>query len=364
MTKNKIIINATCDGEKPTGVGVFNRELTKRLIEIDPDLFTPYLTVDFLPDMVHKKVYSLSLSTSAGSKGQFLRWLWTQTLLNFSGCKFIFSTVPEGPLLLQNKAMVIHDILALKYPEYYPRQKYYYKYFMPLLLRTSKILFFDSESAKKDVYDYYKLKNKPFKVIYPGYETAIFSPKEKGYIQSKYGLSNYFLFVGEMRPYKNIMNAIHAFQKSELRNVKFVIAGKKESRFFPEIQELVTDLEMQDRIIFMDYVPKEDLPYLYSDALALVFPSEYEGFGLPPLEAMATGTPVITTRLTSIPEVCGDAALYINPKSVDEISSAMQTITDNENLRNELSQKSLDRSKLFSWDKCAKEYYQTLKELI
>jgi glycosyltransferase involved in cell wall biosynthesis len=123
-------------------------------------------------------------------------------------------------------------------------------------------------------------------------------------------------------------------------------------------------LKLNENVIFLDYVSCHELPYFYNDATAFIFPSEYEGFGLPPLEAMASGLPVITTKFTSIPEVCGNAPIYIDPKNINDISSAMINIVSDENLRMNLREKSLERAKLFSWKKCAKEYYDVLISLV
>jgi glycosyltransferase involved in cell wall biosynthesis len=362
--KKKILINAACDSKKPSGVGIFNRELTKNLIKINPELFTVYETIDFLPEFKNKKMLPASFSAGAGTKGHFLRWSWEQTLLNFSNFDLIFSPVPEGPILFKNKTLVVHDILSIRYPEYYPRQKYYTKYVLPLILKSAKTIFFDSESAKNETYSYFNISDIPYKIIYPGFDKKYFKPMEKGFVNSKYSISKYFLFVGEMRPYKNVKNAIIAFKKADINDSKFVIAGRKDEKFFPDVNKLVIESGLSDKVIFMDYLPFEELPHFYADALALVFPSEYEGFGLPPLEAMATSTPVITTRCTSLPEVCGDAALYVNPVDIDEISAAMVNISQNESLRINLSEKSVERSRLFGWEKCAKEYYETLTSLL
>lgn len=338
--------------------------MTKNLIDIDPELFTVYETIDFLPDFKDKKILPSSLSSGKGTKGHFLRWFWEQTLMNFSNFDLIFSPVPEGPILSKNKTLVVHDILSLRYPEYYPRQKYYAKFILPLILKSSRTIFFDSGSAKEETYNYFNISDIPYKVIYPGYDKKYFKPMTKGFVQSKYGITNYFLFVGEMRPYKNVKNAILAFKKANIPDYKFVIVGRKDTKFYPDVNKLVIETGLTDKVLFLDYIPFSDLPHLYVDALALVFPSEYEGFGLPPLESMATGTPVITTKCTSLPEVCGDSALYVNPKNIDEISMAMTTILRDESLRKKLSEKSIEQSKLFGWDKCAKEYYDTLISLL
>ena len=364
MANKYILINATCDCEKPSGIGIFNRELTKNLIKINPDIFRVYTTIDFIPHFNNK--INLSEKLSSGSTlGNLKRWFWEQTDLNLLNCDLLFSPVLEGPILTKNKAIVVHDILALKYPQYYKKMKYYNARFTwPLILKTSKLLFFISKSTKEETYNYFNLSNVPFKIIYSGYDVESFKVREKGFIKIKYGYDKYFLYVGEMRPYKNINNAILAYHKSNLTDYKFLIVGKKDNTFYPDVQKLVDELKVNSKVIFLDYVSSDELPYFYNDATALVFPSEYEGFGLPLLEGMASGLPVITTQCTSIPEVCADAALYIDPKSIIDISNAMINIANNEDLRINFKTKSLARAKLFSWEKCAKEYYEDLVALL
>lgn len=118
-----------------------------------------------------------------------------------------------------------------------------------------------------------------------------------------------------------------------------------------------------DRVLFINYVPQEDLPYLYSAARCLVYPSLYEGFGLPPLEAMACGCPVITSNTSSLPEVVGDAGVMINPHSIEEIAKAIDMVLSNENLRKEMIEKGLKQAQKFSWRKTAEEIYKVIKEI-
>ena len=124
-----------------------------------------------------------------------------------------------------------------------------------------------------------------------------------------------------MRPYKNLERTLDAIKKRlKNRTIQFVIGGKIDSRFYPAVARKVGELHLEDSVVFLDYVHEDDLPYLYSEAKLLIFPSLYEGFGSPPLEAMACGCPVIVSRAASLPEVCGDAAYYVDPLSVDSIA--------------------------------------------
>ena len=357
MANKKILINATCDAEKPSGVPLFNREVTKNLIKINPDIFTAYMSIDFLPDFNNKYL-------NPNLKYNRKRILWEQTDLSLLEYNLIFSTVTEGPILTNNKAVVVHDMIPMKYPQYFGWFKYYVQYVIPLVLKTSKFLFFNSKSTKEETYKYFNVSDIPSKVVYHGYDTENFKLREKGFIKAKYGYEKYFLYVGEMRTYKNIDSAILAYHKSNLSDYKFLIAGRKDNNYYPSVQKLVDELKLNDKVIFLDYVPSEELPYFYTDATALVFPSEYEGFGIPPLESMASGTPVITTRCFAIPEVCGNAAVYIEPKNITDISNTMIKIANDDDLKMILKEKSLERVKLFSWEKCAKEHYDVLTSLI
>ena len=124
------------------------------------------------------------------------------------------------------------------------------------------------------------------------------------------------------------------------------------------------ELFLKDRVVFLDYVPEKDLPHLYSEAAAFVFPSLYEGFGLPPLEAMACGCPVIVSNAASLPEVCGDAAYYVDPYDVESIAEGIYKVLMNEILRQDLIAKGLERVKLFSWEKAAKEHLKVFEEVL
>lgn len=123
-------------------------------------------------------------------------------------------------------------------------------------------------------------------------------------------------------------------------------------------------MNVENDVIFPGYIPIEDLPHFYADCAALLFPSKYEGFGFPPLEAMACGAPVITTRCASIPEVCAGAAIYVDPDGTADISNALKRIAKSAELKNSCEIKSLKQAALFSWEKCAGEYMNLFKELI
>jgi glycosyltransferase involved in cell wall biosynthesis len=171
----------------------------------------------------------------------------------------------------------------------------------------------------------------------------------------------YLLYVGNRKPHKNIDRLLKAFAQSKLSDdLKLVMSGE------PDIDTatLIKELKLEDRVVFVGLIDDDKLPEFYRGAVAFIFPSLYEGFGLPPLEAMACGTPVLTSNVTSIPEVVGDAALMVDPYDVEAIASGIKRLVEDSQLRKELSQKGIARAKLFSWDKTAELTWKVLKEAI
>jgi glycosyltransferase involved in cell wall biosynthesis len=191
-------------------------------------------------------------------------------------------------------------------------------------------------------------------------------------VRQRYNIpeGNYFLSLAAPQPRKNLIHLIRCFLRllaeKQALDVNLVLVGSKNLGWmYEEIFAAVEDVpEYRSRVIFTGYIPDEDLSEIYSGAKAFVFPSLYEGFGLPPLEAMQCGTPVITSNTTSLPEVVGDAGILVDPKDEDALCQAMLSLLTDEALWQELSQKGLERSKHFSWAKCAADTVEVYKTAI
>ncbi|MGB0563242.1 MAG: glycosyltransferase family 4 protein, partial [Spirulinaceae cyanobacterium] len=164
---------------------------------------------------------------------------------------------------------------------------------------------------------------------------------------------DYFLYVGRHDHYKNLRRLIAAFAQLKEKTLRLKIAGAADGKNTPLLRQQVQELGLGDRVEFLAYVPYADLPTLINQAIALVFPSLWEGFGLPVLEAMACGTPVITSNLSSLPEVAGEAAILINPYQVGEITEAMQAVATDGQLWRSLQVAGLKQAQQFSWQKTA-----------
>jgi len=180
----------------------------------------------------------------------------------------------------------------------------------------------------------------------------------------KYNLKDYILYAGNIRPHKNLETLLKAIYLLHKKNYKIplVIVGQKKNSY-ENLDQLINKLNLQNYIIFTGWVENEELKFLYQNATLFAYPSLYEGFGLPPLEAMACGTPVVTTDTSSIPEVVGDAALKVPALDSEAMSDAIRKILESEELQNQLRQKGLERVQIFQWDKCAKEVLRVYEDI-
>lgn len=276
--------------------------------------------------------------------------------------------------LLSRSAQVttIHDCAYDRFPEEFPshKAKTYYKFMFPMALQKSKRIIAVSESTKRDLIELYKISPEKISVIYEGVDSRFFqegSDGEENVLKNKLNISGDFaLYVGLTRPRKNLERLLRAFAKllPSLRdNVKLVLAGKVDIRFL-DVKRLAEQLNIDDFIVQLGFVPEDQLLTLYRAATFLVLPSLYEGFGLPVLEAMAAGTPVITSNVSSLPEVAGNAALLVDPYNVDEIAEAMYKLFTDTSLREELRRKGRERAQKFSWRKCAEETLKVYEEVL
>lgn len=288
-------------------------------------------------------------------------WLTVRVSLEFLLKKpDIFLGLSQSlPLFHPLKSIVfIYDLAFEYHPDCYPgsfnrlsRQTRY-------AVRHSDRIVTTSHSTKADLVKLYGIDEKGIEIIYPGVD-SIFSPqppKKVDRIKEKYRLEKpYFLFVGSLKPIKNIPRIIDGFYKF-LRQIKksyqLVIVG---SNFWldKKITKRIKQLKMEKEIVNLGYLPVQELPGIYTGAFVFVSPSLYEGFGLPLLEAMACGTPIITSNVGSMPEVVGDAAFLVNPENIDEISNALIEITKSSSLRDALRRKGLKRVKKFTWNRFA-----------
>ena len=264
------------------------------------------------------------------------------------------------------KIVTFHDLSFEKYPEFYSFQKNFWHFSMAPRRQAEKAdkIIAVSESTKEDLVEIYGIDPAKIKVIYSGLDPAStrpVSPEEKTRIREKYRLpENYVLYLGTLEPRKNIVSLINAFEKAKSRaalkdsGFKLVIAGGK-GWLYDDIFRAADRLCSQSDTIFTGSVEEIDKPALYAMARVFVYPSFYEGFGFPPLEAMAQGVPVITSDISSIPEAVSSHALLINPSHPDELLEALTNVLTDAKLSQKLSSLGKARIRAFDWEKCARE---------
>lgn len=304
--------------------------------------------------------------------GRLLRMIWHQTtlpaILRRDGIRTFYSPVAEG-MLHPNCAQVItiHDLLPLRFPAANPRLKHYFRFVLPRIMRASTAVVVDSEATKRDLNAFYGLGEVPVHVVYPAHDSGVFSPQTATpeaaeSVRRTYQLGDYLLAVGETRPYKNLRRLMEAFARLRREDLQLVFVGKA-NKMDPDLVRFPRELGLEQRVRFLGYVPDRELAALYGGAVAFVFPSLYEGFGIPPLEAMACGCPVVCSRAASLPEVCGDAAEYVDPLEVDSIARGITRVVEHAPLRKSLQEKGWERVREFSYDKAAGEIVQILEQV-
>ncbi len=269
--------------------------------------------------------------------------------------------VPVMNFAKKLKVVTIHDVFHLAhYNTLSTGQKIYAKLMYQKAVQSSDIIFTVSETSKKEIIKYTGAVADKIKVVYNGIDfqqfNTILNKEAKQKVLDNYSIDFPFvLFVGNVKPHKNLRNALLGFKEYLLNekttDVKFVIVGRREGFITGDtgINTMVQDPVLKDKVHFTGWVQHEDLPALYQQAKAFVFPSYYEGFGFPPLEAMAAGCPVISSNASCMPEIYGEAALFFNPSNTNEIGEALNHILNDEEVRINLIEKGFQQSKKYNW---------------
>lgn len=265
------------------------------------------------------------------------------------------------------QVLMIHDLAFLHHPTYISwYQRIYYRWFTPAFIRKARKLVTVSAYSKADIVKNYQTPGEKICVIGGAARTG-FQPlewQEKQIVKDGYADGReYFLFVGGIHPRKNLLNLLKAFshfKKWQHSNMKLLVAGRKAWQY-DDLLEKIKTYKYRDDVVLLDYLPEEQLQRIMAAAYALVYPSWFEGFGLPLLEAMQAGVPVICSNTSSMPEVAADAALLVDPANPDAIAKEMLSLYRNEGIRNVFIAKGLERAAHFNWNHSADVIYETLK---
>jgi len=275
------------------------------------------------------------------------------------------------PLIRSYPSVVtVHDLIYYLYPDQCPSRvaHYYARFMLQYATKHAQVLITDSEYSKQDLIKYFHIPAEKIHVILPAADGKCCSnlPEQtQTNIKEKYGIIRpYILYVGKHHPYKNINTLLHAYNthREIYEEFQLVIAGKRDNRR-ENLYATAKAMDSGKHIVFTDFVPEEELFELYRQARLFVFPSLYEGFGLPPLEAMACGVPVITSNTSSLPEAVGDAAIQADPLNVHELADAIRTVLTDPELWNTLKQKGIKRARQFSWETAARQLLRIYERL-
>ncbi|NQV13298.1 MAG: glycosyltransferase family 4 protein [Parcubacteria group bacterium] len=332
----------------------------------------------YSPDVLSGKLASLS----DNFQEKVLRWppkyLWTMLRLSWEmkwhAPDVLFVPAHIIPLISPARTVTtIMDIGFVSKPELYSSKELKYHNFglRQAIKKATKILTI-SNFTKQEMVKRCGIDPERIQVIYLGFDAGIFQPKrDQARIESvlqKYKIPTrdpYFLYIGRLEEKKNtpgLIKAFAEFKQSNKSKHKLVLVGSP-GHNYEQVQELIKEHKLEREVIETGWVDEEDLPVLLSASLAFVFPSFYEGFGLPLLEAMSCQTPILAARAASIPEVAGGAALLFDPYDVPDMAKKMEMIVSNETLRVDLVQRGISRVKDFSWEKCTRETLAAIEKV-
>ena len=301
-----------------------------------------------------------------------LRRLWTHVRLSLEVTRrppdVLFIPAHVLPILHPRRSVVtVHDLGYLRFPGAHPAaQRLYLDLSTRWNARASVRVIADSQATKDDLIRRYRTPGDKIVVAYPGIDPGLRRVEDARHIQavkSRYGIDgDYLLYLGTLQPRKNLARLIEAYSRSQAREGRLVIAGKK-GWLYDDLFKQVEQSGLTDRVIFPGYVPDDDKAALISGATALVFPSLHEGFGFPVVEAMACGTPVVCSNTSSLPEAAGDAALLVDPLDADAIATAIDRVISDANLRRSLIERGFVQASKFTWRACAQTVLDVLEEM-
>lgn len=369
--KPSILIDALSLLSSMTGLGRYTYEISKELKRADDfkySYFYGYYSDKLIEISDAPNVKSLK---SFIVKNSFLKKTVRRLLFfisSFSAKTYDLywqpNFIPNDGIKAKKTVTTVHDFSFILHRNFHPKERieYFEKYFFKNIVK-SDMLITGSEYSKQEILERLDFKEHKIKVIYHGINHAIF----KQYKDTELNFDipkKFILSVGSIEPRKNLLGLLKAYNllesnlKSEYKLVLVGFKGWQNS----EIMQLID--KNRENINYLGFISDEELAKVYNLASCFVFPSFYEGFGLPPLEAMACGAPVVSSNLTSMPEICSDAAVYCNPYDIDDIAKKIELVLKNNTLREEMIEKGLKRALEFTWKKSADDHAKVFKEVL
>ncbi|MBW4583058.1 MAG: glycosyltransferase family 4 protein [Tildeniella nuda ZEHNDER 1965/U140] len=350
-----ILVNLSPVLSQPTGISTYSLNIIQELRSLKPKVVSSFEIEGYT---WHRS--PTNLTAAHGLKGHLKRLIWTQfelpKLYQKLGSTLLFSVLTEAPLVSTCRFIVmVHDLIPLHFPKRFSPATLYNQHYIPQVLKQANHIICNSNATAQDIVQFCGVSASQITPIPLAYDA-------KNFRFLDLPMQNYFLYLGRFAPYKNVQRAIAAFATlPNHSNYEFWLAGPPDPRQLPLLKAQIEDLQLTKQVKFLNYVGYDELPRLINQAIGLIFPSLWEGFGLPALEAMACGTPVITSNLSSLPEVTDDAALLVDPYDVGAIAHAMHNLATDAGLRAQLRIASLARASQFSWAKTGQATAEVLQ---
>jgi glycosyltransferase involved in cell wall biosynthesis len=383
LSRHSIIINAIPLLSKFTGIAKYTYEISKRILQLDHDFdstfyygyFSKKLYFPDFPNISSEEIFAKKLKNIFAKIYFFKKIaregiLFTSKFLN-KKCDVYWepNIVPIRHIKSRHLITTVHDFSFYVYPDWHPKEtmEYFKKHFWENISKSESIIT-ASQCTKNEICEFLHYDPSRVSVIHHGVDYSNFKLYDKDMMQTFFDLyklpEKFILFVGSIEPRKNLKNALLAYNSlpdAFKKEHKFLLAG-----FSGWNNAEVMDIICREKgnIIYLGYLSDRELAYLYNLASVFIYPSLYEGFGLPPLEAMACGAPVIVSRVSSMPEICGEAAYYVDPLDVTDIAEGIYTMTTNNNLRKLFIDRGLQKVKMFDWDTSAKEHLAIFNEVM
>ncbi|MDP3025604.1 MAG: glycosyltransferase family 1 protein [candidate division Zixibacteria bacterium] len=374
----RIGIDGRMLGKKMTGIGRYTQNLIRHLLETDDKNQYVLILNENHPAVPSKEKDRFKVVRVGFPPLSIYTLFWLNRIIRREKIDLFHSPFFLAPLWAPCPVVItVHDLMGLKYPSFFEGRnpvvrlfaRFFVKLFVPIALRRASKIIAVSETTKKELVEYLDLPEDKIKVIYEGIESCFkkdldFQLANK--MKSDFQITKkIILYIGNTRPYKNLPRLIKAFNifQKEFEGYQLVI-GTGDTRKLNTLKKIVTQLALEQKVIFTGSLQDDDIVALMNSAQVFVFPSLWEGFGFPPLEAMACGLSVISSKAGSLPEILGEAAFLVNPENEGEIAEGIKQVLINESLREQLIKRGLERVRLFSWEKTANDTLKLYKELI
>jgi glycosyltransferase involved in cell wall biosynthesis len=350
------------------GIHVYVRELLTALSRVDRENEYIVIRAEQTDEFEGFEEVVLPYSRTPGARFRRIFFQLPQIAVN-KRADIVVEPAHFGPFNLPRKikrVTVIHDMTMFLFPEHHVfLSQFLQRQLLPRILKKANHILTDSASTSRDLNRLFPLTKDKTTTVLLG-KDALFRPCEDANVLRRYGIRRpYLLYLGTLEPRKNVATLIRAFDDFKTRTGmphQLVLAGAMGWKV-RSILEAIEHSAFQSEIVVPGFVGRTEKPVLYSMAELFVYPSEYEGFGLPVLEAMACGTPVITSNTSSLPEVGGSAVHYVSPESADQLSKQISVLCSDPGLRETCRRKGLDQARQFSWEKTALETMKVFEQL-